>query len=226
MKLFTIVKENSERIPSKNFQEICNGIPVWKWTIQRLASQDNPVYVNTDSNKCLQEIHDMNYVYPIKRDQTFIDWENDKSVSSSPVEAMFLQFCNKYVGSESEPVCLFHVTSPFISIETIYAADYLDKGYDSIQSVKKIQDFVFFEDEKKIIPINYDASQIQRTQDLKPIFMSLGAFFISTKGMVVKTGRRISGLVYNYPLDAIESTEIDNIDELKISRLIAKGMLE
>ena len=51
---------------------------------------------------------------------------------------MYLDFCENYVADKNEIVCLFHVTSPFISYDSILkASKYLQKGYDSVQSVKQ-----------------------------------------------------------------------------------------
>ena len=47
MKVFTIIKEKSERIPDKNFVNI-NGNPLWWHLLSELDGLD--VVVNTDSN--------------------------------------------------------------------------------------------------------------------------------------------------------------------------------
>ena len=65
---------------------------------------------------------------------------------------------------------------------------------------------------------------VQRTQDLEPVFMSLGAFFISRAKDVIKTGRRLPGNCYNYQLNALESIEIDDLDQLNLTRIIARGL--
>ena len=117
-----------------------------------------------------------------------MDWELKSANLGSPVEDMYLDFCENYVADKNEIVCLFHVTSPFISYDSILkASKYLQKGYDSVQSVKAIYDFAFSLQKDQIIPINYDPSKIQRTQDLEPIYLSLGAFFISYAKTVIKS---------------------------------------
>lgn len=226
MKLFTIVKNNSERINEKNFQFISNDIPLWKWTVEKLISEGNKIYINTDSNKILQEVENMPSIIGIRRNKKHINWEENSNVYGSPVEAMFKEFCENYIENKKEKVCLFHVTSPFISFQTIQKASvYLDKGFDSVQSVRKIQDFLFFVNENNISPINYDPAIVQRTQDLSPVFMSLGAFFISRAKDVIKTGRRLPGKCFNYELNSLESIEIDDYDQLNLARIIAKNSL-
>ena len=225
MKLFTIVKEQSERIPSKNFQEVIQGKELWKWTIERLANNQFETYVNTDSPDVLSDIRDLPNVYGIPRAQHHIDWEMQSQTRGSPVEDMLISFASNSTIPENEIICLFHVTSPFITLGTIkHASSYLEKGFDSVQSVKKIQDFVFLQnDDASIVPVNYDPAIVQRTQDLRPVYMSLGAFFISTKRLILKEKTRLPGKTYNYELNQIESVEIDYPSDLELTRCIVNG---
>ena len=225
MKLFTIIKSNSERIPNKNFQLISKSLPLWKWTINKLRSKENKIFINTDSEDVLNEIENDDDIVGIKRSEKHIMWEKNSKNQGSPVESMYKEFCEKYTSNQNEKVCLFHVTSPFINFETIKnASAYLDKGFDSVQSVKKIQDFVFFNDNGNLKPINFNPDLVQRTQDLVPIYISLGAFFLGRSGEIIKTGRRLPGRCFNYKLNSIESIEIDEYDQLELSRIVAKSL--
>jgi N-acylneuraminate cytidylyltransferase len=227
MKLFTTIKANSSRIDYKNFQTIEGETPLWKWSIQRLISDKYEIFVNTDSGIILDEISDMKNVYGIKRKEKHIEWEKNAEQIGSPGESMLFEFCNDKSISPEEVICTFHVTSPFTTLELIEdASKYLKMGYDSVQSVQKIQNFVFKMEDEKIVPINYNASFVQRTQDLKPLYASIAAFFISTKLKILKDKKRIPGKVFNYELDALQSVEIDYPDDLKLSRLVVNSMLE
>ena len=140
---------------------------------------------------------------------------------------MLIEFCKNDSISSSEVICLFHVTSPFINLKTIeQASKYLNDGYDSVQSVKRIQDFVFKMEDEKMIPVNYDPFKVQRTQDILPVYMSLGAFFISTKQKILEEGKRLPGKVFNYELDSVSSIEIDYPDDLQLARYVASNMVE
>jgi len=227
MKLFTIVKQNSSRVKSKNFQIISKDIPLWKWTVKRLVSDKYNLYINTDSDIVLNEISEMENVYGIPRSVRHIEWEENSERLGSPVESMLIEFCEDDSIPPSEVICLFHVTSPFIDLAMIEdASKYLNKGYDSIQSVKRIQDFVFVTENEKIVPVNYDPSRVQRTQDIPPVFMSLGAFFISTKAKILEERKRLPGKVFNYELDSVGSIEIDYPGDLQLTRYVADSMLK
>ena len=202
MRLFTIIKSNSERVPSKNFQEIAPLVPLWKWTTERLNRGSHPIYINTDSDLILKSIQDYKNIHGIPRLSKHIEWETRSAELGSPVESMLLDFCYRPDIEPDEIICLFHVTSPFVSLDLIEnAAQYLLKGYDSVQSVRKIQDFVFMSNDNNITPINYDPSKVQRTQDLEPVYMSLGAFFLSTKEKIIAEKSRLPGKTFNYILD-------------------------
>ena len=227
MKLFTIIKENSSRVNSKNFQIICNDIPLWKWTVNRLISDNHELHINTDSNKILNQVSSMNNVHGIRRSEKHIEWEKNSDKIGSPVEDMLIEFCENSSIPSSEVICLFHVTSPFIDLMTIEkASKCLSDGYDSVQSVKRIQDFVFMTESEKIIPINYNPSRVQRTQDIPPVFMSLGSFFISTKAKILKERKRLPGRTFNYELDSVESIEIDYPDDLQLARCVASSVIK
>ena len=227
MKLFTIVKENSSRVDRKNFQTICSDTPLWKWTVNRLVSDKYELYVNTDSNIVLDSVSSISNAYGIPRSDKHIEWEKNSDREGSPVESMLIEFCEDDSIPPSEVICLFHVTSPFIDLKTIeQASEYLNNGYDSVQSVKRIQDFVFMTEDEKIIPVNYDPSRVQRTQDIPPVYMSLGAFFISTKQKILEERKRLPGKVFNYELNSVSSIEIDYPDDLQLARYVASSVVE
>ena len=57
MKIFTILKDKSKRIPDKNFIEL-NGYPLWQHLLSELDGLD--VTVNTDSQKFIKELQKSN----------------------------------------------------------------------------------------------------------------------------------------------------------------------
>ena len=171
MKIFTIIKENSERIPDKNFIEI-NGHPLWWHLISELDGLD--ITVNTDSPKFIKQLqsYKLKSINVIKRHQKHIDWENNKNIDSSPVEDMLFDFCKTIDASET--IVLTHVTSPFLKKKTIIdAANMLDddKKSKSIHSIQLIKDFVWVKKNSQVSPVNFFTDRVQRTQDLSPIMV-------------------------------------------------------
>ena len=67
-------------------------------------------------------------------------------------------------------------------------------------------------DETKGKPVNFDENVVQKTQDLKPVVMGNGAFFIFTKKTFKENNNRTGKNPYFYPLNTIEGIEIDASD--------------
>ena len=224
MKIFTIIKEDSKRIPNKNFIEV-NGQPLWWHLLSELEGLD--ITVNTDSQKFVKQLDESNLksIRVIKRHQKHIDWENDKSINSSPVEDMLFEFCEKLDGTEI--VVLTHITSPFLKKQTIFDAVEMlqnDQNAKSIHSVQKIQDFVWVKEGNETKAVNFQTDKVQRTQDLSPIFVSKGAFFIAKAEDILKQRKRLPLPLIYFSLDHIQSIEIDNYDDLDFAKLL-KGEL-
>ncbi len=222
MKIFTIIKEKSERIRGKNFVKI-NGNPLWWHLLSELEGLD--VTVNTDSQKFLIELSNSNLksIKTIKRAQKHIDWENDVNIDSSPVEDMLFDFCKNL--DRSEIVVLTHITSPFLKKQTIFDAINMlqnDKKSKSIHSIQQIRDFVWVNDGSEERPVNFATDRVQRTQDLSPISVSKGAFFIARAGDILDQNKRLPEPLIFFPLDHIQSIEIDNYEDLEFARLLKR----
>ena len=220
MKIFTIIKEESMRIVDKNFTNI-NGHPLWWHLLSELEGLD--VTVNTDSQKFIKQLRSSNLksIRVIKRLQKHIDWENNEALDSSPVEDMLFDFCETL--DRTEIVVLTHVTSPFLKKETIFdAVDMLqnDTISKSIHSVHQVQDFVWLKRANEASPINFCTNRVQRTQDLSPILVSKGAFFIATAGDILDQRKRLPEPLLFFPLDHTQGVEIDNFEDLEFARLL------
>ena len=221
MKVFTIIKEDSKRIPDKNFIDI-NGHPLWWYLLSELEGLH--VTVNTDSKKFINQLRSsqLKSIRVINRLQKHIDWENDGNLGSSPVEDMLFEFCETI--DRSEIVVLTHVTSPFLKKETIFdAVDMLQNDHKSksIHSVQQVQDFVWLKRANEVSPVNFFTDRVQRTQDLSPILVSKGAFFIARAGDILDQRNRLPEPLVFFPLDHMQAVEIDNIEDLKFARLLS-----
>ena len=220
MKIFTIIKEQSKRIPDKNFIDV-NGHPLWWHLLSELDGCD--VTVNTDSQKFIKQLqsYKLKKIRVIKRLQKHIDWENNENIDFSPVEDMLFDFCETL--DRSETVVLTHVTSPLLKKETILDAIKIlqnDQKSKSIHSVQKIQDFVWIKKDSEAEPVNFSPDRVQRTQDVSPIFVSKGAFFIAKAGDILDQRKRLPQPLLFFPLDHTQSVEIDNLDDLEFTRLL------
>jgi len=60
---------------------------------------------------------------------------------------------------------------------------------------------------------------VSKTQDLEPVIMGNGAFFIFTKKEFIKNKNRTSENNYFYPINFPESVEIDTLDDFKLAEM-------
>tara|TARA_A100001391_G_scaffold110084_2_gene73937 strand:+ start:331 stop:984 length:654 start_codon:yes stop_codon:yes gene_type:complete len=213
MKFFIIIKHNSERLASKNFL-VLGEKPLYKHLLDELRREE--VYVDTDSGLLHESLKD-SFVTCYMRDKKFIDLEADLDYKVSPVLLMIDNFLDKFVTDDNEIIVTPHVTSPFIKLSTIIdASKYLDKGYDTVQACTEHKEFTYFDGK----PVNFDKNVVQKTQDLKPVTMGNGAFFIFTKKSFKENNNRTGKNPYFYPLTPPESIEIDDADDWYLAKSI------
>jgi CMP-N-acetylneuraminic acid synthetase len=213
MKFFVIIKEKSERLRDKNFLDL-GGKPLYKHLLDELDGQD--VFVDTDSEKILLDLKNSG-INCYRRKQEFVNLENNNNFKVSPVLLMIENFLDNYVDDENEIIVTPHVTSPFIKLDTIIdASKKLNEGYDSVQACTEHQEFTYFNGR----PVNFNPNVVQKTQDLEPVVMGNGAFFIFTKKTFKENNNRVGKNPYFYSITFPESVEIDNGEDWKLAERV------
>ena len=212
MKFFIIIKEKSERLADKNFLELGDK-PLFKHLLDELGDQE--VYIDTDSYILHDNLKNSDVTCYL-RDKKFVELENDGDFKVSPVLLMIENFLDKYVEDENEIIVTPHVTSPFIKLNTILdASSYLDV-YDSVQACTEHKEFSYFKGQ----PVNFNPDVVQKTQDLEPIVMGNGAFFIFTKKTFKENNNRVGKNPYFYPITFPESVEIDDKEDWELAKRV------
>ena len=200
MKLFVPIKENSNRVPKKNFRNF-GGVPLYVHTLSRL--KDFEVYVDTDSYKILDEIDKnpaLSHVKGYERNAALIG--DDVSVCDLITDFIMHEIV-------SGPICQVHVTSPFINPVTLMAAQEKLIQYDSIVSCDVIQERLW-EDNKGIMrAVNHDPNILLPTQELKKLYRENSLFYIFDADKIMSTGRRIGDNPFFYETSFPESLDID-----------------
>jgi N-acylneuraminate cytidylyltransferase len=218
MKVFIIIKKDSERVKNKNFLKINNEI-LWERSIKKFSKYFD-VFVDTDSEKvfkiCKKKFPK---VKCYMRDKKFINMEK-KNLNKSPVLYMIANFIKRYVTDPNEIIITTHVTSPFIKIRTIKKLLKKINNYDAIHSVSIHREFAWKIKNNKILPINFNPNVVKKTQSLQPIYFSNGAFHIFKTKTFLKFKNRLGKKNFFYNLTFPENIEIDTYEDLKIARLI------
>lgn len=104
-----------------------------------------------------------------------------------------------------------HATAPFITIETMnQCIDAVVSGkYDSAFCALKLQDYLWQNGE----PLNFDATNVPRTQDLTPIYQETSGVYVFKKEVFERYGRRIGINPFIKEVTFKESVDIDNPED-------------
>ncbi len=221
IKFFIIIKENSERIKNKNFRTL-NKMPLYMNLVNQLIKEN--LYIDTDSDKIFNHINKLNKknIVCYKRDKKYIELEKSKKFKISPVYLLIQNFLDNYC-NDNDIIVTTHVTSPFIKKNTIYnAIEYLRKGYDSVSAATLHYEFGLLKNKKKYSRINFNEKIVNKTQDLNPVILLNGAFFIFTKKIFLKYKSRYSKKHYYYEIKYPESIDINYHEDLLMARDHAK----
>lgn len=205
---FIPIKLNNQRLPGKNLLPL-NGKPTCQYIFETINSIDmiDEKYVYC-SDESIQEYMPEGMRF-LKRD-TYLDGFMVKG----------LEIIERFVNDvDADIYVLTHVTQPFTKSESIEKA--LDKviseGYDSAFSAVALQDYMW----KDGKPLNYDMKNIVRTQDLEPIYMETGAFFIFRKEVFTELGQRIGNHPFIYEIDQFEAVDIDTAEDFEFAKAVA-----
>ena len=85
--------------------------------LNELKTED--VYIDTDSDRIIEECKTLSNIICYKRDIKHIKLENNIEFGVSPVLLMIENFLDKYVYDDNEIIITPHVTSPYIKLKTM-----------------------------------------------------------------------------------------------------------
>ena len=209
---FATIKMNSERVPHKNIQQI-GSKPLCYHIL------DTALKVKEINRVCVYCSNEdiVKYVPPgaefLKREA----WLDGNEIRAKDTYTAFVN------DVEADIYIAMCTTSPFTQGKTIENAlqKVLYEGYDSAFTAKRMQTFAWY----KGNPINYDINYVPRTQDMEPVYVETSAFFIFTKELWIKHGRRIGFHPYIQEVGEIESVDIDTMEDLEFEKILADNVL-
>ena len=203
------IKLNNQRLPGKNVMEL-NGKPLCEYifnTVNEIDSiQEKYIYCSDEGIKKY-----------IPKGLTFL--KRNPYLDGFHVKGLeIIDYFIKDV--EADVYVLTHVTQPFTRAESIEKA--LDKvlyeGYDSAFSCMCMQDYCWYMGK----PINYDMQDIVTTQNLEPVYIETGAFFIFRKEVFKKYHQRIGKKPYMSVINQFEAVDIDTIEDFEFAKAVAQ----
>ena len=207
------IKLNNERCPGKNLR-ILGDKELLKHELDNLYEVGliDSIYVYCSDDTIVKHI---------PKNVKFL--QRKKELDSR--DANFSQIFGSFSSEIDADIYVYaHATAPFIKIDTMKEciAAVVSGKYDSAFCAEKIQTFLW----KNNKPLNFDSTNIPRTQDLEPIYKETSGIYVFKKEVFKLYHSRIGHNPYIKCLDAIEAIDIDTEEDFNFAEMIIGNMKE
>lgn len=216
---FIPVRGGSKSIPLKNIK-LFDGKPLVYWTV-KAAEQCraiDKVFVATDHDKIKDTVRSFGF------EKVEVIGRSSQSASdTASTESAMLEFAVDY---EFEYIILIQATSPFLTAEDLDNGIELLKDADSVLSVVRQKRFLWeCGKEGYAKPLNYDYTHRPRRQDFDGFLVENGAFYITKREALLKTGCRLSGKIKMLEMPSDSYIEIDEPNDWITAETLLKNRL-
>lgn len=220
---FIPVRGGSKSIPLKNIKHIC-GMPLVYWCVKAACEckYTDKVYVATDSDEIRETVERLKKQGNALDKVQVISRSPHSASDTASTETAMLEFAQEY---DFDNIVLIQATSPLLS------AGELDKGFqvfaqeetDSVLSVVRQKRFHWAENENGFAyPTNYDVFNRPRRQEFDGYLVENGAFYITSKKLLLESGNRISGNIKAVEMNEDSFYEIDEPSDWVIIEALMK----
>ena len=201
------IKLKSERCPGKNIRKL-GGKPLLQWELDslKITALCDTINVYCSSEEVVPYLPDG--VKFAKRPE-YLD------LPTSNFSQIFTCFMNEH---PADIYVYAHATAPFITVKTMKECIEAVKSgnYDSAFCAIKLQDYLWQDGE----PLNFDATNLPRTQDLKPIYQETSGVYVFTREVFENYHRRIGRKPYIKEVSFKESVDIDNPEDFELAEAL------
>ena len=201
------IKLKNERCPGKNTR-LLGGKPLMQHELDSLKKTGLCDSINV---YCSDEA-----VMPfIPKGVNFIKRPKELDLPTSNFTQIFTCFMNE---QDADIYVYAHATAPFITVETMKQCINAVKSgeFDSAFCAVKLQDYLWQDGQ----PLNFDASNLPRTQDLKPIYQETSGVYAFTKEVFEKYKRRIGIKPFIKEVTFKEAVDIDNPEDFDLAEVM------
>lgn len=201
------IKLHNERCPGKNIR-LLGGKPLLQHELNSLHATRLCDSINVYCSDEAIIPYLPQYVNFIKRPQ-FLD------LPTSNFSQIFANFMETV---DADVYVYAHATAPFVLTETIkQCIEAVKSGkYDSAFCAIKLQDYLW----KNGKPLNFDATNIPRTQDLDPIYQETSGVYVFTKEVFKMYHRRIGIKPFIKEVSFKEAVDIDNPEDFELAEIM------
>ncbi|MCU6733120.1 cytidylyltransferase domain-containing protein [Diplocloster agilis] len=206
------IKLNNERLPGKN-TKLLGDKPLLQYELDNLKQTG---LLDSISVFCSQE----RITAFLPDGVEFVKRPDYLDLPTSNFTQIFEEFMSKH---DAEIYVYAHATAPFITVSTmIQCIEAVMSGqYDSAFCASKIQDYLWQDGE----PMNFDAADIPRSQDLKPIYRETSGIYVFTKEVFEKHRRRIGKKPYIKEVTLKEAVDINNPEDFNLALALLRAEL-
>ncbi len=201
------IKLNNERLPGKNTKLLGNK-PLIQYELDNLKKIKLLDSINVYCS-------DKAVVSFLPKDVNFIQRPAFLDLPTSNFTQIFENFM-KVV--EADIYVYAHATAPFITVETMkQCIEAVSSGnYDSAFCAAKIQDYLWQNGE----PLNFDAANIPRSQDLKIIYRETSGVYVFAREVFEKYHRRIGLKPFVKEVSFKEAVDINNAEDFELAKAL------
>lgn len=205
---FVPIKMNNERTPGKNTKCFDDGTPLIQCILKSLKKvpEIDEIYVYCSNDKIKDYLIDG--VKYLKRSESL---DTPEATSQDIIDSFIKEV-------DADIYVLSHATSPFVKEDkfSICINKVINEDYDSAFTAEKLQNLLWSENK----PLNFNAENIPRTQDLTPIYNEVSAAYVFKKETFKNLHRRIGLNPYICEVSAVEATDIDYPEDFEIANVL------
>lgn len=223
---FIPVRGGSKSIPFKNIK-LLNGKPLVYWTLYAACKcrYIDKVYVATDSVEIYRVVEGLKdeLEEEIIEKLQVIERSTESATDTASTEYAMLEFASNYI---FDNIVLIQATSPLLSCRDLEKGFeiFLEPDVDGVLSVVRQKRFIWENDSNGFArAVNYEISRRPRRQEFNGYFVENGAFYISSKHGLLKSGNRVSGNIKVVEMDSDTYFEIDEPSDWIIIESLMKN---
>lgn len=210
------IKTVNKRLPNKTFRKL-NDKPLYTYLFTTLSNLKgntiDEVFIDSSDENVLKIAQEWGFK-TFKRPEEY----NSDSTAGNQLITRIINDLKEY-----DIIGLLHITTPFLSEETIKKAIFIireDKEIDSLFGVTPIYNRLWYKNK----PVNHDINNLIRTQDLTPVHEEADFYFFRNKSFK-KYGKRVCGNYQTMEVSKIEAVDIDDLKDLLYSEILIKNGL-
>lgn len=206
------IKLSNERLPGKN-TKLLGTKPLIHYCLETLYDIS---YIDKIFIYCSDKIICKFIPNKMQDKVAFLQRDKNLDLPTSNFTQFFGEF-SKTIASDIY-VCA-HATAPFVEKETINKGieAVISQKFDSAFCVEKMQDFFWT---KKNNPLNFDAGNIPRSQDIEPIYRETSGVYIFTGEVFKNTKRRVGSKPFLMEVSKREAVDINSSEDFQFAELM------